>query len=95
MFDKIKDIASNFGQGQDLGDLASNLGADERVTDMASNFGQYSELFQGLDFPASKDDLLAQLQEHGADSGLLGQVASTHQDQFNGVDDILNAIRNR
>ena len=67
----------------------------DKVKDMASNFGQYKELFQGIDFPASKENLLAQLQEKGADSGLLDQVRDANQEQFNGVDDVLNAIKNR
>jgi len=95
MFDRIKDAASELLGGGNVEDVVTNLGGDEQLADMASNFGQYTELFQGIDFPASQEDLIAQLQERGADSGLITQIMETHQGQFNGVDDVLNAIRNR
>ncbi len=94
MFDRIKDAASDL-LGGNVEDAISGLAGDEQVADMASNFGQYTELIQGLEFPATQEDLIAQLQERGADSGLITQIMESHQGQFNGAGDVLNAIRNR
>ncbi len=94
MFDRIKEAAGDL-LGGNVEDAVAGLTGDAQVADMASNVGQYTELFQGLDFPASQEDLIAQLQERGADSGLIGQIIESHQGQFNGVGDVLNAIRNR
>jgi Protein of unknown function (DUF2795) len=95
MFDKIKDMASDLLGGSGPEDLVTDYVQGDQATDMAANFGQYTELFQGLDFPASQDELIAQLQERGADSGVINQIMETHQGSFNSVDDVLNAIRNR
>jgi hypothetical protein len=95
MFDRIKDLASDLLGGQEPEDLVTDYVQGDQATDMAANFGQYTELFQGLDFPVSQDELIAQLQERGADSGVINQIMETHQGSFNGVDDVLNAIRNR
>lgn len=95
MFDKIKDVASDLLGGGEPEDLVTDYVQGDQVTDMASNFGQYTELFQGLDFPASQDELIAQLQERGADSGVINQVMETHQGSFNSAEEVFNAIRNR
>ncbi len=95
MFDKIKETASELLGNQEPEDLVTDYVQGDQATDMAADFGQYTELFQGIDFPASKEDLLAQLQEKGADSGLLGQLQGTNQGQFNDITDVLNAIKNR
>ena len=94
MFDRIKDAASDL-LGGNVEDAISGLAGGEQATDMASNFGQYTELIQGLEFPATQEDVIAQLQERGADSGLITQIMESHQGQFNGVGDVVNAIRNR
>ncbi len=95
MFDKIKEVASDLIGNQDPADLVTDYVQGDQAADFAGNFGQYTELFQGLDFPASQDELVAQLQERGADSGVINQVMETHQGSFNGAEDVLNAIRNR
>ncbi len=65
----------------------------DKVKDMASNAGQYKDMLQGINFPASKDELVAQLQQKGADSGMLDKVKGASKEQFDSPDDVMNAIK--
>ncbi|MBA2276741.1 MAG: DUF2795 domain-containing protein [Chloroflexia bacterium] len=60
---------------------------------MVSDAGQYKDLLQGISFPASKDELVAQLQQKGADSGMLDKVRGANKEQFDSPDDVMNAIK--
>ena len=47
---------------------------------------------KGMDYPASRDDLVAKAEENGADASLLAQLRGTGNQQFTGPDDVMKAL---
>ena len=80
VFDKIKEVFSG-GDKTDLGDLAGKVG-----------LGEYSKYFEDVTFPIGKDDLLAILQDKGAQQELLEKVKGLAGDRFDGIEDIVKGI---
>jgi hypothetical protein len=53
------------------------------------------ELLAGVSFPASKEQLLAKLQQEGATEMLLSAIQNLSVSQFASADAVMAALRNR
>jgi hypothetical protein len=47
---------------------------------------------KGMDYPASKDDVVAKAQENGASDEILEQLRNVSRDRFTGPDDVMEAL---
>lgn len=70
----------------------------DKAKDMASNLGggdmaKYQQYLQGINFPASKDEVVSQLQQQGAEGGLVDKVKGAATDRFNGPEDVMGALQ--
>ncbi len=77
MFDKMKDAVGNLAGNKDLGSL---------------NLGGYEQYLEGISFPASKDEILAALQNNNANEGIINQISGMNQDTFNSPLDIVAGL---
>jgi hypothetical protein len=59
---------------------------------MTVNPIQLQKYLGGLDYPASKEDLLRRAQEQGADTDVLQTLRSLPADQFNSPNDVSEAV---
>ncbi len=69
----------------------------DKVKDMASQAGGGGDMMQqlqGINFPASKDELVSQLQQKGAEGGMVDKVKNAATDRFNGPEDVMSAVQN-
>jgi hypothetical protein len=69
----------------------------DKVKDMASQAGGGGDIMQqlqGINFPASKDELVSQLQQNGAEGGIVDKVKNAATDRFNGPEDVMSAVQN-
>ncbi len=80
MFDKMKDAVGNLAGNKDLGSL---------------NLGGYEQYLEGISFPASKDEILAALQNNNANEGIINQISGMNQDTFNSPLDIVAGLLKR
>jgi hypothetical protein len=53
------------------------------------------ELLAGVSFPASKEQLLAKLEDQGATETLLSAVRNLSENRFASADAVMSALRNR
>ena len=47
---------------------------------------------KGMDYPASKDQVVELARENGADDGLIQALASVRRNEFDGPDDVMEAL---
>jgi Protein of unknown function (DUF2795) len=66
-----------------LGDLG-NLG-----------LGQLQQLLPDVDFPASKDEVLSDLQNNDAPQEVVDQVRNSSKDTFNSADELLQTVQGK
>jgi hypothetical protein len=69
----------------------------DKVKDMASQAGGGGDIMQqlqGINFPASRDELVSQLQQNGAEGGIVDKVKNAATDRFNGPEDVMSAVQN-
>jgi hypothetical protein len=73
----------NMGLGNlgDLGDL-SNL-----------NLDQLTQYLPNLDFPASKDEVVSEVQNNNAPQDVIDQIKSSSNDSFNNAQEVLETVR--
>jgi hypothetical protein len=48
---------------------------------------------KGMNYPASRDDLVATAEENGADDDLLNQLRGLSKTSFSGPDDVMEALK--
>ena len=48
---------------------------------------------KGMNYPASKDDVVSKAQENGADENLLEQLRSVSRNEFSGPDDVMESLK--
>ena len=48
---------------------------------------------KGMNYPASKDDVVSKAQENGADDALLEQLRGMGRNEFSGPDDVMEALK--
>ena len=65
----------------DLGDL-SNLSLD-----------QLTQYLPNLDFPASKDEVVSEIQNNNAPQEVIDQVKNSSNDTFNNAGEVLETVR--
>jgi len=59
---------------------------------MAVNPIQLQKYLSGIDYPASKQDLLRRAEEQGADENVLSTLKSLRRDEFNSPNDVSEAV---
>jgi len=57
------------------------------------DLGQLQQLLPNVNFPASKDDVLSDLQSNDAPQEVLDQVRNSTKDTFNSADEVLQTVR--
>lgn len=70
----------------------------DKIKNAASNLGDVGELgdlkqyVEGIEFPASKEQIIDQLQQSGAQEDLIAKVKEIGQEQFNDQGDLLGGL---
>ena len=64
-----------------LGDL-SNL-----------DLGQLTQYLPNLDFPATKDEVVSEIQNNDAPQEVIDQIKNSSNDTFNNADEVLQTVR--
>jgi len=59
---------------------------------MAVNPIQLQKYLSGIDYPATKDDLLRRAEEQGADDNVMSTLKSLNRDEFNSPNDVSEAV---
>lgn len=57
-----------------------------------SNPIQIQKYLKGIDYPASKDDLIKHAKEHGADNETISVLNEIHEDEFNSPAEVSKAV---
>ena len=65
-----------------LGDSLSNL-----------DLGQLTQYLPDLDFPASKDEVVSEVQNNGAPQEVIDQIKNSSNDSFNNANEVLETVR--
>lgn len=60
--------------------------------DMTVNPIQVQKFLGGVDYPATKDDLVRRAQDEGADDAVLDTLRGLPRDEFNSPNDVSEAI---
>ena len=48
---------------------------------------------KGMDYPATKDEVVAKAEENGAGDDIVEQLRSMSRNQFSGPDDVMEALK--
>jgi hypothetical protein len=65
-----------------LGDSLSNL-----------DLGQLTQYLPNLDFPASKDEVVSEVQNNNAPQGVIDQLKNSSTDTLNNANEVLETVR--
>ena len=65
-----------------LGDSLDNLGLD-----------QLTQYLPNLDFPASKDEVISEVQNNNAPQEMIDQLKNSSTDTFNNANEVLETVR--
>jgi hypothetical protein len=65
-----------------LGDSLSNL-----------DLGQLTQYLPNLDFPASKDEVVSEVQNNGAPQEVIDQLKNSSTDTFTNAEEVLETVR--
>jgi hypothetical protein len=57
------------------------------------DLGQLQQLLPNVNFPATKDDVLSDLQSNDAPQEVVDQVRNSSKDTFNSADEVLQTVR--
>ena len=57
------------------------------------DLGQLQQLLPDVNFPATKDEVLSDLQSNDAPQEVLDQVRNSTKDTFNSADEVLQTVR--
>ena len=71
-----------------LGNIGDNLGDLSNL-----DLGQLQQFLPNLDFPASKDEVVNQVQNNGAPKEVIDGVKNSGTETFNSADEVLQAVR--
>ncbi len=66
----------------------------DRIKDMASNVNpaDIQKYTQGINFPASKDEVASQVQSNGGSSDIVDKIKNAATDKFNSPQDVIGAV---
>jgi len=59
------------------------------------DLGQLQQLLPNVNFPATKDDVLSDLQSNDAAQEVVGQVKISAKDTFNSADELLQTVQGK
>jgi len=59
------------------------------------DLGQLQQLVPNVNFPASKDEVLSDLQSNDAPQEVLDQVRTSNKDTFNSADELLQTVQGK
>ena len=57
------------------------------------DLGQLQQLLPNVNFPATKDEVLSDLQSNDAPQEVVDQVSHSSKDTFNSADEVLQTVR--
>jgi hypothetical protein len=57
------------------------------------DLGQLQQLLPNVNFPATKDEVLSDLQSNDAPQEVVDQVSNSSKDTFNSADEVLQTVR--
>jgi hypothetical protein len=57
------------------------------------DLGQLQQYMPNMSFPASKDDVLAEVQNNDAPQEVVDQIKNSSNDSFNSADDVLQTVQ--
>lgn len=60
---------------------------------MEFNPDDATQYLEGVDYPASKEDLISAAQEAGAPEGMIGMLGSLSRPEYAGPEQVLNDLR--
>jgi hypothetical protein len=55
--------------------------------------GQLQQYLQGVNFPAQKEEVASNAESNGAPQNVVDGIRNAAQDQFNGQDEVLQAVK--
>ncbi len=55
--------------------------------------GQLQQYLQGVNFPAPKEEVASNAESNGAPQNVVDGIRNAAQDQFNGQDEVLQAVK--
>lgn len=61
--------------------------------DLGGTIGNLGDQLKNLEFPASKDEVIANLQNNNAPQEVIDQVKNASQDTFNSADDVTQKLQ--
>jgi len=64
----------------------------DKASSMAGNMGGLQGMLDGINFPASKDQLLSQLQQKGAPSQVIDKLKGLEVTQFSSADELKSKL---
>lgn len=59
---------------------------------MASNPIEIQRYLRGVEYPATKDDLISRADENEAPDDVIEQLQATAEEQFDGPDEVMEAL---
>lgn len=65
----------------------------DKLKGMAGDFSGIQDQLKDINFPASKDEVLRQLEQKGVPSQVLDKVRNADTSQFDSVDEVMAKIR--
>ncbi len=65
----------------------------DKLKSFASDPGNIKDQLKDVKFPASKDDLCAQLEQKGVPQMVVDKVKNADVSQFNSLDDVLSKVK--
>jgi len=80
-FCRKRNERKNMGLGN-IGDSLSNL-----------DLGQLTQYLPNLDFPASKDEVVSEVQNNNAPQEVTDQIKNSSTDTFNNAEEVLETVR--
>lgn len=57
------------------------------------DLGQLQQYMPNMDFPASKDEVISELQNNDAPQDMVDQIKNSSSDSFNNADEVLQKVR--
>jgi len=63
--------------------------------DLGGTIGDLGQTLQGVNFPASKEDVIASLQENNAPQEAIDQVKNSSKETFNSADEVTQTAQGK
>ena len=61
--------------------------------DLGGTLGNLGQYLQGIDFPASKEEVASNAESNGAPQEVVDQIRNASNDTFNSADEVTQAVQ--